>query len=78
MCSMYAYLEVKHGAPKFYETRNAFSPERGLLALIRIHSVSRRVQRSCFKYFTVEVRLIWWINHHFRRLNVIANKKISG
>jgi GR25 family glycosyltransferase involved in LPS biosynthesis len=69
-----SYLEVKRGAPKIYETRNAFSPERGLWHLSG-YILSREGAAKLLQILPCRGPIDLWINHHFKQLNVIATKR---
>ena len=69
-----SYLEVKHGAPKIYETRNVFRPERGLLHLSG-YILSREGAAKLLQMLPCRGPIDLWINHHFKQLNVIATKR---
>jgi len=69
-----SYLEVKHGAPKIRETRNVFHPERGLWHLSG-YILSREGAAKLLQMLPCRGPIDLWINHHFKRLNVIATKR---
>jgi GR25 family glycosyltransferase involved in LPS biosynthesis len=69
-----SYLEVKHGAPKIYETRNVFRPERGLWHLSG-YILSREGAVKLLQMLPCRGPIDLWINHHFEQLNVIATKR---
>jgi len=69
-----SYLEVKHGAPKVYETENVFRPERGLWHLSG-YILSREGAAKLLQMLPCRGPIDLWINHHFKQLTVLATKK---
>ena len=69
-----SYLEAKHGAPKIFESRNIFRPERGLWHLSG-YVLSREGAKKLLQLLPCRGPVDLWINHQFTQLNVIATRR---
>lgn len=68
-----SYLEVKHGAPKSFLSRNVFRPVRGLWQLSG-YVLSREGAEKLLRLLPCRGPIDLWINHHFETLDVRATK----
>ncbi|MGN6292440.1 MAG: family 16 glycosylhydrolase [Chitinophagaceae bacterium] len=68
-----SYLEVKHGAPKIFLSKNVFRPVRGLWHLAG-YVLSRKGAEKLLRLLPCRGPIDLWINHHFEALDVRANK----
>ncbi|MCF2495395.1 family 16 glycosylhydrolase [Dyadobacter sp. CY357] len=68
-----SYLEVKHGAPKSYLSKNVFRPVRGLWHLSG-YILSREGAKKLLHLLPCRGPIDLWINHHFEALDVRATK----
>jgi GR25 family glycosyltransferase involved in LPS biosynthesis len=68
-----SYLEVKHGAPKSFLSRNVFKPVRGLWQLSG-YVLSQEGAKKLLRLLPCRGPIDLWINHHFDALEVRATK----
>jgi GR25 family glycosyltransferase involved in LPS biosynthesis len=68
-----SYLEVKHGAPKSFLSKNVFRPVRGLWHLSG-YVLSREGAEKLLRLLPCRGPIDLWINHHFEALDVRATK----
>jgi GR25 family glycosyltransferase involved in LPS biosynthesis len=68
-----SYLEVKHGAPKGFLSKNVFRPVRGLWHLSG-YVLSREGAEKLLRLLPCRGPIDLWINHHFEALDVRATK----
>ena len=68
-----SYLEVKHGAPKTFLSRNIFRPLRGLWHLSG-YVLSKRGAEKLLGLLPCRGPVDLWINHQFETLDVLAAK----
>jgi GR25 family glycosyltransferase involved in LPS biosynthesis len=68
-----SYLEVKHGAPKSFLSKNVFRPVRGLWHLSG-YVLSRKGAQKLINLLPCRGPIDLWINHHFNTLEVFATK----
>jgi GR25 family glycosyltransferase involved in LPS biosynthesis len=68
-----SYLEVKHGAPKTFLSKNVFRPKRGLWHLSG-YILSRKGAEKLLRLLPCRGPIDLWINHHFETLDVRAIK----
>lgn len=68
-----SYLEVKHGAPKSFLSRNVFRPARGIWHLSG-YILSREGAEKLLRLLPCRGPIDLWINHHFKALEVRATK----
>lgn len=66
-----SYVEVKHGAPKTFLSKNVFVPERGLWHLSG-YILSRQGAQKLLQLLPCRGPVDLWINHQFKSLNVRA------
>lgn len=69
-----SYLEVKHGAPKTFVSRNVFRPVRGLWHLSG-YVLSREGAKKLLRLLPCRGPIDLWINHQFAALDVLATKR---
>jgi hypothetical protein len=69
-----SYLEVKHGAPKTFLSRNVFRPARGLWHLSG-YVVSREGAEKLLRLLPCRGPIDLWINHQFALLDVRATRR---
>lgn len=69
-----SYLEVKHGAPKSFISKNVFRPVRGLWHLSG-YVLSRKGAKKLISLLPCRGPIDLWINHHFKTLEILATKK---
>lgn len=69
-----SYLEVKHGAPKTFRSKNVFSPLRGLWYLSG-YVLSREGAEKLLRMLPCRGPIDLWINHQFKALNVRAARQ---
>ena len=68
-----SYLEVKHGAPKSFLSKNVFKPVRGLWYLSG-YILSREGAKKLISLLPCRGPIDLWINHHFKTLEILATK----
>jgi len=68
-----SYLEVKHGAPKSFISKNVFRPVRGLWHLSG-YVLSREGAKKLISLLPCRGPIDLWINHHFKTLEILATK----
>lgn len=68
-----SYLEVKHGAPKSFLSKNVFRPVRGLWQLSG-YVLSREGAKKLISLLPCRGPIDLWINHHFKTLEILATK----
>lgn len=68
-----SYLEVKHGAPKNFLSRNVFRPMRGLWHLSG-YVLSREGAKKLLRLLPCRGPIDLWINLHFKTLDICATK----
>lgn len=69
-----SYLEVKHGAPKTFLSKNVFRPVRGLWHLSG-YVLSREGADKLLRLLPCRGPIDLWINHQFKVLDVRATKR---
>jgi len=69
-----SYMEVTHGAPKFFVSNHLFRPVRGLWHLSG-YILSRQGAEKLLRLLPCRGPVDLWINHQFSMLNVLATRR---